>query len=334
MVLLRKLKTFVILSFLFLTGCRAILTPPPAAAPPAARSQTPRPTPTFAPGSFLTPIPATPTFTPVPTATPVIHVVAQNDTLFGIALEYGVSLDAILLANGITADSILSIGQNIIIPMGTEEETTSGGLVAPVENIILPTPTPLPLTIGNASLYETPAGGLWCLGEVRNTTQGPITNLHVQIVLVAADGTPLLAQTTLAAADYLEPDKRAPFAVLFDKPPQGVDRAQTALLRAETISDITDSFVPLDATGVAGTISGPQYKVSGLLVNHTGFNVSRIAVVVTLYNSDEHVIGYRQKVEEETVLAAEQSMPFQILLTPQGLDAPATFQVIAWAVIQ
>ncbi len=330
---MRKFRALVALSLFLLTNCKAILTPPPPAAPPAARSQTPRLTPTFAPGSFLTPIPATPTFTPVPTATPVIHVVAQNDTLFGIALEYGVSLDAILLVNGITADSILSIGQSIVIP--TEEQETGGeGMAAPVGNMILPTPTPLTLTIGDVSLYETPAGGLWCLGEVRNTTQGPITNLQVQIILVAADGTPLLAYTTLAAADYLEPDKHAPFAVLFDAPPEGVADAQAALLRAETISAITASFVPLDVSEATGAVSGPQYKVSGVLANRTGFNVSRLAVVVTLYDADRNVIGYRQKIQEETVLAAEQSLPFQILLTPQGLDTPAAFQVIAWAIIQ
>ncbi len=331
---MRKLGALAILSCLVLTNCKGVITPPPMAAPPAARSQTPRPTATFAPGSFLTPIPATPTFTPVPTATPVVHVVAQNDTLFGIALEYGVSLDAILLVNGITADSILSIGQSIVIPTEEQESGSEGGMVAPVGNMILPTPTPLTLTIGKVSLYETPAGGLWCLGEVRNTTQGPITNLQVQIVLAAADGTPLVAYTTLAAADYLEPDKRAPFAVLFDAPPNGVDTAQAALLRAETISDITSSFVPLDITDVTGAVSGPQYKVSGVLNNHTGFNVSRLAVVVTLYDAQRNVIGYRQEVQEETVLVAEQSLPFQILLTPQGLDDPAAYQVIAWAVIQ
>jgi murein DD-endopeptidase MepM/ murein hydrolase activator NlpD len=259
--------------------------------------------------------------------------VAQGNTLLGIALEYGVSVDALVQANGLDLNEYLSIGQILVIPVATEEEGGDSGMVAPVGHMILATPTPLPLDIVGATLYQTPVGGVWCMGEVVNTTDGPVTNIQVQVTLVAAGGIPLQSSIVLAAADYLAPGARAPFAVLFKSPPTGYADVQVSLLRGETVSAITAGFAPLDVAQPSGAVSGPQYRVTGLLVNNTGAAVSRITVVVTLYDVDGKVIGYRQTVlDDETTLPAGQSQEFKILLTPQGLEPPASFQVLAWGV--
>ena len=287
----------------------------------------------MSPSGFLTPIPPTATLTPTPSPTPVVHVVAQGNTLLGIALEYGVSVDALVQANGLDVNEYLSIGQILVIPVATEEEGGGAGMVAPVGHMILATPTPLPLDIVGATLYQTPVGGVWCMGEVVNTTDGPVTNIQVQVTLVAAGGIPLQSSSALAAADYLAPGARAPFAVLFKSPPTGYADVQVSLLRGETVSAITAGFAPLDVAQPSGAVSGPQYRVTGLLVNNTGAAVSRITVVVTLYDVDGKVIGYRQTVlDDETTLPAGQSQEFKILLTPQGLEPPASFQVLAWGV--
>jgi len=229
---------------------------------------------------------------------------------------------------------LLSIGQIIIIPTA-EPEDGNVSVAVPVGNQILPTPTPVIVPTAGVALYQTPAGGLWCLGEVVNTSAGPLTNLQLQVTLVAADGTPLLSRTVLASADYLAPAARAPFAVLFEKPPAGVAEANVVLLRAEAITAITAAFVPLDVSDPVGAVSGPQYRVSGALVNRTGYTVSRMTVVVTLYDADARVIGYREQVTAADVLLDNgQNRAFSVLLTPQGLDIPANFQVIAWAVAQ
>jgi LysM repeat protein len=323
----------VLLLVLFLTACQAVVTPPPTATLPPTTTPTPRTTAVLSPSGFLTPIPPTTTLTPTPSPTPVVHVVVQGNTLLGIALEYGVSVDALVQANGLDVNEYLSIGQTLVIPVGMEEETDALGMVAPVGHMILATPTPLPLEIVGTTLYQTPVGGVWCMGEVVNTTEGPITNIQVQVTLVTADGMPLQSSVTLAAADYLAPEGRAPFAVLFDTPPTGYADVQVSLLRGEAVSAITAGFTPLDVAQPAGAVSGPQYRVTGLLVNNSGFAVSRIAVVVTLYDVDGKVIGYRQTIlDDETVLPAGQSQEFKILLTPQGLEPPASFQVLAWGV--
>ncbi len=87
------------------------------------------PTPTWTPCPTFTPKPwptATailmPTLPPVPTSalatapTPIVHVVAQNETLEKIADAYGVSLYALRMVNHIEEGAAAQAGQELIIP--------------------------------------------------------------------------------------------------------------------------------------------------------------------------------------------------------------------------
>jgi cytoskeleton protein RodZ len=68
----------------------------PAEAPPAAN---------------LTPSP-----TATPTATPRVHVVQPGDNLWSISVRYGVTVEAVREANGLTEDSVLHAGDRLLIP--------------------------------------------------------------------------------------------------------------------------------------------------------------------------------------------------------------------------
>ena len=59
---------------------------------------------------------SSPTFTPLP---PIIHVVESGEYVLLIAEKHGVSESAILEANNLQADSILQIGQRLIVPRPT-----------------------------------------------------------------------------------------------------------------------------------------------------------------------------------------------------------------------
>lgn len=112
------------------------------------------PTPTQPPPP---PTPETPLETPTPRPTPRprpdgarVHIVASGDTLFGIALEYDLTLDEILALNPhIAKDDFLSIGQEIVVsvpeggavpqPTATPAEETAD---TPAEGTQPPTPDP------------------------------------------------------------------------------------------------------------------------------------------------------------------------------------------------
>ncbi len=50
------------------------------------------------------------------------HSVAKGDTLYGISRQYGITLDELCKANGITSSSVLKIGQTLKIPSSSASE--------------------------------------------------------------------------------------------------------------------------------------------------------------------------------------------------------------------
>jgi LysM repeat protein len=90
--------------------------PSPAAATPGSSAvATPGATATPAATPFPTVGPsATPG--PTPAATPQIYVVVKGDRLGIIARRFGVSLAALEKANGLNDQSLIKIGQKLIIP--------------------------------------------------------------------------------------------------------------------------------------------------------------------------------------------------------------------------
>jgi LysM repeat protein len=53
---------------------------------------------------------------------PLVHVVAKGNTLGSIARRYGVSVEAICHASGITQKSVLRLGQQLLVPAYTDPE--------------------------------------------------------------------------------------------------------------------------------------------------------------------------------------------------------------------
>lgn len=100
-------------------GLMALLTALAVSAGCTASASEATPTPTQTPEALIanTPIP-----TPEPTATPtpvpqLVHLVLPGDSLWGIAYQYGVTLESLLEANGLTPDVLLQVGQEIIVPL-------------------------------------------------------------------------------------------------------------------------------------------------------------------------------------------------------------------------
>lgn len=71
---------------------------------------------------WVSPLLAQDAATPTPAAAiPQVHVVAEGESLYGIAGQYGVSLADLERANNLTDASLLQIGQKLIIPGGAGE---------------------------------------------------------------------------------------------------------------------------------------------------------------------------------------------------------------------
>jgi LysM repeat protein len=110
-----------------------------------------------------TPVP--PANTPVPrTGDETVHVVVAGDTVFGIALAYGIDYDLIYNLNpGLREAAFLNIGQEIIISgTGSPPAAAPTATPEPAEPAApepLPTPTSAPVADGGVPAAPAPAAG-------------------------------------------------------------------------------------------------------------------------------------------------------------------------------
>lgn len=107
------------------------------------------------------PAPA-PDAAPAPAAADRSYTVASGDTLIGIATSHGVSLGAILSANGLSRASIIYPGQTIVIPGAAE--STPAPAPAP-EPAPAPAPAPEAATTPMTAEMRTNASAIVAVGR-------------------------------------------------------------------------------------------------------------------------------------------------------------------------
>ncbi len=90
---------------------------------------------------------AVPVAEEAPSDEPLVHVVQPGETLRAISDNYDVTMDDIVAANGLANPDLLSVGQQLIIPIGGLPEPT---VAAPVEEPTAALPTPIPTVPGEA----------------------------------------------------------------------------------------------------------------------------------------------------------------------------------------
>ena len=263
---------------------------------------------------------AAPPDTPTPSPPPVVHVVQPGETLIAIAIQYGVAVAALQSANGIDDPSALQVNQELIIPTGNESQGDS-------LELMLPTPTPIPFAIEGVAFYETPVGSLWCLGEVINSTESSLENVELRVGLYNAAGEELISGDVAAALDLIPPGGRAPFGVLFTSPPDSFDRFLVVPVRSEASSQLGTGYVILEVAQDKAGPSGALFEVRGSVTNPSQLTASAVTVVVTTYDAEGLVTGFRQSRLPEAV-APGAAAEFAVSLMPNE-GSPASYDVVA-----
>jgi LysM repeat protein len=292
-----------------LSGCgRPLDTPTPTVEPLGVVLPTPTLRATRLPGERTPP----PTFTPAPTPTPVIHIVAPGETLFDIAARYNISLDALQAANGVLTPETLLIGQRLIIPIGPAglQPAPSGS------GVILPTPTPLPVNVQGTALYETPAGSIWILGEIANPSGASLENTQVRAALLDESGAEVAVGTAFTALDVIPNGGKSPFGVLFQSPPNNAVSFSVTAIRAEASTEPGGRYMPITVASRQSALDELQFNVTGSIVNEGNFNAAAVSIVLTTYDTEGRVTGYRQTVVGDGTLAAGTAAEFTIGFAP------------------
>ncbi len=98
------------------------------------------------------------TATPFP-AGAITHTVQMGDTLFGVALKYGVQISDVLRLNRITTSTELFVGQPLVVQIvpATPTPLPSPTTLATITPAPEPTITPMPIAVATAVLPPTPS---------------------------------------------------------------------------------------------------------------------------------------------------------------------------------
>jgi len=100
------------------------------------------PTPTFDVAAILASKVPTPTPTLPPTPTPHTYTVQAGDTLFSIARDLGIEVDALMAANGLTDPDRLDVGQVLMIPEVSGPTSASpAATITPAAPTLTPPPS-------------------------------------------------------------------------------------------------------------------------------------------------------------------------------------------------
>ncbi|HZD55197.1 MAG TPA: LysM domain-containing protein, partial [Anaerolineales bacterium] len=308
----------VILVFLLVTTACAETSSPATTTPTATRQLTPywSPTPSNTLASKSIQI-NSPTPPPTPTPTPVTYQVTKGDTMLGIALRFGVSLEDLLAANPEVDPRFLSVGATLVIPLKVEETA------------VLITPTPPAVGLESPTCYETADTGAWCFLLVENTQSYALENISAWLNLYSSEGENIRGEMGITPLNLLPAEKSMPVAVFFAPPVPEDFSANGDRFTALAVSkkderylnvSVTVDQVEIGPTGLEGRIRG----VIELPKKSPPANL--LWLVAVAYDDDGKVAGLRKWEaagnedgdDAKYVLNSGESLPFEFVVYSLG----------------
>lgn len=278
----KSIPEIVLLLCAFIVGCSA-----------TESATTPFPSDTLVPyaTASLTPtaVQVIPTFTvipsPGPSPTPFVHIVKKDDTLLGIALLYGVSLEELMAANPEINPRILSIDQAILIP--SVEGDLPGGLI--------PTATPIPLHFSSVRCYPSAAQYTWCFTSVLNDSEGWLEGISAIITFFNSEGEQIDSHLAYAPLNLLPPGSVMPLGVLVS---QHVDVAIATTNTSFFTQAVEERYISLDLEWDVDTDQSTDtlwYGTLNIGISPEEERVGeKINILITAIDSEDNVVGYRK----------------------------------------
>lgn len=294
----------ILLGSLLLAACAAA---PQSDLPTASPSPSPRSgalTPFHTPTITLTPQGADGTPTPLPslTPTPLIHAVKEGEDMFGIAFRYGLPLDAVMTANPSVNPRAMGLGTLLVIPAGER----------PTPTVANPTPTAMPLTLGQPACYRGLDGSLTCIAVAYNGTDRAVENLSALLRLRAEPGGEIIELPAFAPLNRLEPGASVPVVVVVPAPAPEKFSAGIELVTALPVPEGDTRYLPAATADVQTDIAadGLSARITGVvaLEGNEG-EAGAVWVTAVAYDAQGRMVGFRRW-DSPAPLKAGESLPF------------------------
>ena len=242
---------------------------------------------------------AIPSPVPLPSPTPWNHTVREGDTLLGIALRYGIKLEALLAANpGINAQ-LIRIGQQVQLPVNASETRAPDGTDLPSANIGVDPP----------ACYPTADGRTYCIAVLHNNDIDPLTNIQLTFTALTAAGTPDVTQNTTVQVELLWPGDTAAAHAWFASG-SAAGGVRTTLLAATAASGLAASFSKVTTSSATFNSAGGAATVRGTLASQASMPLLPVHIMVMLYNPQNIICSYSISLLP-TVLEPQSSATFE-----------------------
>jgi LysM repeat protein len=246
--------------------------------------------------------------TPLPSPTPFTYTVQTGDTISGIALKFGVSVDELQAANPETSPNAMSVGTVLKIPSNPDNPSGESS------------PTAAPFTIQQIECYPTTDQGMWCFVLVHNDYSDFMESVSAQVTLVDTNDNVLASETALLPLNILPPNTSLPLAVFFSPDIPANAKPQVQVLTAIRLLPNDERYLPatINNTLVEVNTDGHSAQVSGQVLSQSGsIAASQVWVAATAYDDAARVVGVRRW-ESSTALTAGGSLPFEFMITSIG----------------
>ncbi|MCE5207765.1 MAG: LysM peptidoglycan-binding domain-containing protein [Chloroflexi bacterium] len=285
------LPIVIVIILLQLTACQAVkpstadIVSPPAPFTSTLALLTPYQTPTASQTPFP-PDPATYTPFPTPTSTPRSHIVQKGEDMYGIAFQYGITLQELLAANPDVDPNFMSVDMVLLIPASAQINQTEG---------VLPSPTPAGALPGSTDCYKTGEGGLWCFTSILNQSDHYIEGVSLQVRL-GGEGVQVAVGSALTVINLIPPGAHIPATVYFPPPVPNPFEVSVLLETSLPVLNMSERYMPVSLKNLDIAIDpdGRSASVAGkVILDETG-SPARIAAAAVAYNSKGDVVGFRR----------------------------------------
>jgi LysM repeat protein len=208
--------------------------------------------------------------------------VEAGETLLEIAARYGVNYEAILSANPAITPSMLSVGQQLVIPEGGEPSQAAEAV------------TPQPLTLVEQPCFKTVEGGAWCLALVSNESPEDVEGVVLDMRLISANGEIIAGKEVPAPLNVLLSGGSLPVGNYFPPPLPDEYRLRAELKYAVPYAG-NSRYLPVTIINSQQFLAedGLQAVMKGSITVQNPELLGHLSILAAAYGSGDELLGMR-----------------------------------------
>lgn len=225
----------------------------------------------------------TPFFTSTPSPTPFIHAIQEGETMLGIAIQYGLSLEELQSANPDADPRLLSIGQELVIPI---LENSPEQVVSELD--------PVDLRLSSPRCFPGGVGEMNCIVEVLNEEDFAVENILVWFGMFDNDANLIEGKTAISTLNLLGAGMKTALSVSFEPQIPEETVISVDLVSALEANQIQERFASYEIIEQQVTVAPneKQARITGALLVIEP--VRSVWISALAYDEDGQIIGVRK----------------------------------------